>query len=1266
MRRFRKMLAFLLAALMLASALPVTALAAENETGTPVQAEESLPADRAAQDGGDAAVPAGDGTGMDGDSLPADGAPAEEISLEDVELVGLTANVNGVEIQAEPAIELFSLLPLETRTDFTLDLTGFFPEELKAVALTSLLENIKTSKGETLPSDSQIAVYARWYYYDEETGQYIYQRDNYTVLGDNTTIDLSSWGDASGDSDTETSYLELIVGTANQLDPANKRYRVEVKTSRDPFWFETAGANQVRYQYGHRLSRAEVDGGEDDKTFPQRWQLTITSSSDWEPGGNLPLVLKLNPALAAGTSDVKVSYQAAGSAIPVDVTNQIYENSISGYSIPLDGYYDDDISSMPKVSLTFTRMDGNAYTRTLYLYAYKDHDYAYLSNELYDPAGTGMYDTPVTYNHTYEYDHEKGVQMGVYMMRPGKEPTGRWLAKAFFYHDGTRVSAENLGNYITRTVEGYYTSAEATKNLTDITSQLFSRTAHEGYAADYSGSKIFTVVRKDGSLDYLGIKTVAYEANETPTNPSANTWLTMNGAYDAAPGGPRNYYSAYRIRSENDGYADVYQTLFLMKRTSASEGNGYTAVTDTTIYPYFYTDDDMMRVYAGSTKTDPENEEETKQSSGVLQTSEVSPQPFAPGEQNPIQYTTYAEDGKHYQNYWVTFITQHTGGAQLFVNGVTNAADTHKVTQEDGNRIAAREIHLDEADSYHDIFFANTGDTEMTGLSVTLEDAVNVQLDEYWTIKEGSTLPGLTTTDEAYGVTQGELPNVGKIRLRPIIDPDTGLPAPGPIGGTLTITSSGGTAEIKLTGTSGQLEITTDYLNEGVKYVPYISAIQTNYMGGSDATSRFEFSIVSGTSNTDIPLRQTGELYGMPMRPGTWTFTVRVQYAGAEWDALSKESQARLCVEKEFTLVIHDNTDENVVTVPGMFDYDYPVLNYIGQDTGGYHFVMDHYQDWDFRSEGPFDRFVNFYIDGILVATSRYNAREGSTVITIYTDTFEETGEGQHTIAAEFFEDKDASKVSTMRTSAQNYYMDAPRPVNPSPSPDPDPSPNPGSGSQPGGSNAGGAKPNGSKPETPTGSGQPSQPAVTPETPFTDVSPENWFYEDVKWVNDQGYMVGVPGGQFNPNAPVSQAQIVLILARLAGIDLSRYEGITIEDVPAGMWYTAAAIWAKQIGLLPDRSDFAGDGPLPRGDMAITLVKFLRSLGMDTSAPEQPVVFADAEAMTPESNAAFQVLYRYGIFRGYGNNQMGPENSTTRAEFSALVRRISNTMNPEEG
>ena len=75
-------------------------------------------------------------------------------------------------------------------------------------------------------------------------------------------------------------------------------------------------------------------------------------------------------------------------------------------------------------------------------------------------------------------------------------------------------------------------------------------------------------------------------------------------------------------------------------------------------------------------------------------------------------------------------------------------------------------------------------------------------------------------------------------------------------------------------------------------------------------------------------------------------------------------------------------------------------------------------------------------------------------------------------------------------------------------------------------------------------------------------------------------------------------------------------------------------------------------------MAVMLLKYLKHLGIDCTLPSRPVEFRDGAQMTEEENAAFQVLYQFGIFKGIGNYTMDVTGSTTRAQFAVLLHRLS--------
>lgn len=426
---------------------------------------------------------------------------------------------------------------------------------------------------------------------------------------------------------------------------------------------------------------------------------------------------------------------------------------------------------------------------------------------------------------------------------------------------------------------------------------------------------------------------------------------------------------------------------------------------------------------------------------------------------------------------------------------------------------------------------------------------------------------------------------------------------------------------------------------DGVKYIPYYHKIGTessqqkrartttitlggqNSEGGKDgqntitmkpiAEEQSFFELVAGTLPSGLTLNSSGELSGTPMVYGEFSFTV------LQW-SLDKTDG----VERTYQLEILNNTAENIAKVN-----DYKVITPIGTPSpdNPNHYILDSYQDETLVIDAPYRDFMRMLIDGKeLKRGEDYEAKEGSTLITIRAQTFKKFGEGTHTLAEEFREG--GKPTGKMKIATQNYTM----------------KPKSGGNAKPSGT---AGQQSGSKPNT---SGW----------PFSDVSPDRWFYPDVKWAHEGKIMTGTTATSFAPNTDISQATIVTVLARLADADLSQFEGVSDSSITAGKWYTSAAVWAKQSGLLPDYSVFTGENTISRDQMAIMLVKYMRSRGKDTKPPAQPVAFADAEQMSQDGDAAFQILYKYNIFRGVGKDRMDPEGATTRAQFAALAHRLS--------
>ncbi|MCI6387891.1 MAG: leucine-rich repeat protein, partial [Ruminococcus sp.] len=86
---------------------------------------------------------------------------------------------------------------------------------------------------------------------------------------------------------------------------------------------------------------------------------------------------------------------------------------------------------------------------------------------------------------------------------------------------------------------------------------------------------------------------------------------------------------------------------------------------------------------------------------------------------------------------------------------------------------------------------------------------------------------------------------------------------------------------------------------------------------------------------------------------------------------------------------------------------------------------------------------------------------------------------------------------------------------------------------------------------------------------FPDVPYGVWYTDAVKYNLERGYITGYSNGTFGPANNIQRQDFALILARIAGADLSAYEGQNggFSDVPSNAYYSAAVAWAKDRGIV---------------------------------------------------------------------------------------------------
>lgn len=183
-------------------------------------------------------------------------------------------------------------------------------------------------------------------------------------------------------------------------------------------------------------------------------------------------------------------------------------------------------------------------------------------------------------------------------------------------------------------------------------------------------------------------------------------------------------------------------------------------------------------------------------------------------------------------------------------------------------------------------------------------------------------------------------------------------------------------------------------------------------------------------------------------------------------------------------------------------------------------------------------------------------------------------------------------------------------------------------------------------------------PTPTPELPFDDVKPGNWFYNDVVYVYEKGIMDGVDNRVFSPNTTLNRAMFVTMLYRVAG-EPAVSKTADFSDVPGGTWFSDAVAWASSQGIVDGYDDdlFGPYNSLTREQLATILYRYAKWSGRSTYAPTDALAgFADAADVSAYALDAMRWAVYTGLMQG-SENGLEPQSSASRAQVAAIIHRF---------
>ncbi|NPV73960.1 MAG: S-layer homology domain-containing protein [Pelotomaculum sp.] len=172
---------------------------------------------------------------------------------------------------------------------------------------------------------------------------------------------------------------------------------------------------------------------------------------------------------------------------------------------------------------------------------------------------------------------------------------------------------------------------------------------------------------------------------------------------------------------------------------------------------------------------------------------------------------------------------------------------------------------------------------------------------------------------------------------------------------------------------------------------------------------------------------------------------------------------------------------------------------------------------------------------------------------------------------------------------------------------------------------------------------------------FSDVK-EHWAKSSINKMSAIGLFNGYGDGTFRPDDPITGAEAVALVMRMADVDEPE-EDIDTGDAPD--WAKKSVQKAVYKGVI-NINRFHSQVQASRAQTAVMVAKALNLSPVDTAG----IPFVDGVLISPEDAGYIMALYQAGIIKGTPDGRFNPNSSITRAEMAVIMERIVSQQQDE--
>jgi len=182
---------------------------------------------------------------------------------------------------------------------------------------------------------------------------------------------------------------------------------------------------------------------------------------------------------------------------------------------------------------------------------------------------------------------------------------------------------------------------------------------------------------------------------------------------------------------------------------------------------------------------------------------------------------------------------------------------------------------------------------------------------------------------------------------------------------------------------------------------------------------------------------------------------------------------------------------------------------------------------------------------------------------------------------------------------------------------------------------------------------------------FSDIY-SHWARTDIEYMATNGYISGMGGGLYSPDASVTRAQFATMLVNVLKPD-GKAE-VPFGDVRPGEWYYLSVGRAYAAGLVKgDGNVFAPEELITREQMAAMICNALKYKGLLAEVNDLEGTlrgFADQPSISGWARKSSAQAVKHGILRGKpsgGQIYFAPADKATRAEAAVMLKNLVGQM-----